>query len=532
MIPKIAVSSNSLIVAVSLFLLLFTNFRFIVNVTEYYPLNLANIAFILSVAALLFAVNVILFSLVCIRFTTKPILMLILLLAASTAYFMDTYNVIIDDVMIENIVRTDTAEVTNLISINQILYILLLGIIPAFIVWKIEIKPATWARSIFTRLRLMGISVVIIAAMLLPFGDSYASFFREHKLLRFYTNPTYPIYSLVSYVEQKTSSPSSGLITQIGLDAKQEHEGVQRKLIVVVVGETIRADHMSLNGYERETNPLLNQSDVISFTNVWSCGTSTAVSLPCMFSSLTRNEYSSDEALSTENVLDVVARTGVNVIWLDNNSDSKGVALRVPYENLKTADTNTSCDSECRDVGMLEYMNSFIKDHTTGDILVVMHQMGNHGPAYYKRYPDNFEKYTPTCQTNILENCSAEEIINSYDNAILYTDYFLNQTIKALKAQSSNFSTAMIFIGDHGESLGEYGLYLHGLPYAMAPDSQKHVPLVMWFDNKFKASHPEIADLYANSGTEYSHDNIFHTILGLTDISTDAYESALDITAP
>lgn len=523
-------SSSAVNFSVSAFVLLFANYRFAANVLGVYPLSAANIPFFISLALILFCVNIILLSVVTIKFMTKPALILFLLLSAFAAYFMDTYNVIIDDVMIDNIVRTDRAEVTNLISLKQILYVIFLGLIPSFIVLKLKLNRPATKQAIWSRLKLFAGALTVIIVLLISFGSAYATFFREHKLLRFYTNPTYLVYSLVRYVSDKTASVTAGEIGKIALDARIDAESDKKKLIVIVVGETVRADHMSLNGYARDTNPYLETEDIINFSNVWSCGTSTAVSVPCMFSSYSREDFNGVKADSTENVLDILARLGINVIWLDNNSDSKGVALRIPYESFKSSETNSECDDECHDIGMLTYLESFVEQNDNGDIVVVLHQMGNHGPAYYKRYPPEFEKFTPACKTNILENCSDTEIINSYDNAILYTDYFLKETIAMLKTHSDEFSTAMMYISDHGESLGEYGVYLHGLPYSLAPDTQKHVPLIMWFSDSFRAEQLPNASLDDTYEAEYSHDNIFHTILGLTDISTDLYDEKLDLT--
>jgi lipid A ethanolaminephosphotransferase len=226
-------------------------------------------------------------------------------------------------------------------------------------------------------------------------------------------------------------------------------------------------------------------------------------------------------------VLDVLKHAGANILWRDNNSDSKGVAVRVEYEDYKTSAKNTICeDGECRDEGMLVGLQEYINTHPKGDIVIVLHQMGNHGPAYYKRYPKAFEKYTPVCKTNQLEQCSQAEITNAYDNAILYTDYFLSKTIGLLKDNDKQFATAMFYLSDHGESLGEKGLYLHGFPYAIAPDAQKHVPAVMWFGKQFKINKQALKQ---RASQPYTHDYLFHTMLGFIEVNSSAYHSKLDI---
>jgi lipid A ethanolaminephosphotransferase len=255
-----------------------------------------------------------------------------------------------------------------------------------------------------------------------------------------------------------------------------------------------------------------------------SCGTSTAISVPCIFSNFTRGQFNNEKAATTENLLDILSHTKkINILWRDNNSNSKGVALRVTYEDYKQPPNNTICDPECRDVGMLVGLQDYINKNKEENIFIVLHQMGNHGPAYYKRYPPTFEKFKPACQTNELEKCSNEEINNAYDNAILYTDFFLSKVITLLKENSNNFGTAMFYVSDHGESLGEKGVYLHSLPYFMAPDEQKNIAAVLWFGGDL-AKRTNYDLLKKRTSMPYSHDNIFHTFLGLMDIKTPEYK--------
>jgi lipid A ethanolaminephosphotransferase len=311
---------------------------------------------------------------------------------------------------------------------------------------------------------------------------------------------------------------------KIGMDAIQL-KSERKKVIIMVVGEAARSDHFSLNGYSKKTNPLLEKEDIVNFSQLYSCGTTTAVSVPCMFSVYKKNEYDSTKGYNTYNVLDILSQAGVETLWRDNNSDSKGIAVRLNYEEYKTSNLNTICDSECRDEGMLIGLENIIKK-SNNDIIIVLHQMGNHGPAYYKRYPEKFKKFTPVCQTNQLEKCTKEEISNAYDNAILYTDYFLSKVINFLKQYENNISTAMVYMADHGESLGENGLYLHGLPYFIAPEHQKHVGSLMWFGKDFPIDKQKIKKI---SNNKYSHDNLFSTLLGLFNIQTEVYEKKMDI---
>lgn len=518
-------TNSKLVVLASLFLVLFGNFSFFKNVTEVYPLSLGNIAFLGSLAIVLASLIVLLLTLFAYKYTTKPLLIFTLLVSSLASYFMDSYSVLIDHTMIQNIVQTNVGESTDLFNVKLILYFLLLGLLPSVYIYKVNIKNASLKTELVSKLKVLAVSLLIIVSLILIFSKFYTSFFREHQTLRYYTNPTYYVYSIGKYINDIFQN--DGVVVQaLGVDAKIPPADTDRELIILVVGEAARADRFSLNGYPRETNPLLKKEDIINFSNMRSCGTSTAVSVPCMFSILGRDGYSDKKAKSTQNIIHVLQHAGVHVLWRDNNSDSKGVALSVPYEDFKSPKNNPVCDIECRDEGMLNGLQEYISRKKEGDILIVLHQMGNHGPAYYKRYPQSFERFKPVCKTSQLESCSREEIGNAYDNAILYTDYFLSKVIGLLKQNSAGFETAMIYMSDHGESLGENSLYLHGLPYFMAPDEQKHIGAVMWLGDGF---HIDKNALRQKSVKEYSHDNLFHTLLGLMEVETSVYDKKKDI---
>jgi lipid A ethanolaminephosphotransferase len=275
-------------------------------------------------------------------------------------------------------------------------------------------------------------ALLLTSAIAFSFSSFYASFFREQKTIRAYSSPMATLYAGYQILRKDIFTPAPKELKKIGLDAKVPEVQDHRELVIMVVGETARADHFSLNGYARKTNPLLEKQAVVSFTDVDSCGTSTAHSVPCMFSIKKRQEFSTSEAKHQENALDVLNRAGVNVIWRDNNSSSKGVADRVEYQDFRSSKTNPICDPECRDVGMLSGLDKYIADHPTGDILIVLHQMGSHGPTYYQRYPKEFAIFGEGCETNQLDQCSTDQITSSYDSTILYTDYFLNETIEFL----------------------------------------------------------------------------------------------------
>jgi Predicted membrane-associated, metal-dependent hydrolase len=311
-------------------------------------------------------------------------------------------------------------------------------------------------------------------------------------------------------------------------------------MFVLVVGETARADHFGLNGYARNTTPELAARGVLSYRDVHSCGTNTLASVPCMFSPLGKQGYES-RSDDYENLVDVLQAAGLAVLWLDNQAGCKDVCTRIPnasaFDSLSPAQKSALCDGEeCLDDVMLKGLDARIAalpaERRAKGVVLVMHQMGSHGPAYYKRSAPEVKRYLPECKTNALAECGHAELQNVYDNSIAQTDHFLGQTIDWLKAQSSQYDPALLYVSDHGESLGEYGLFLHGVPYSFAPEAQKHVPMVTWFgagmSERRKLSR---ACMEAGLDTPLTHDNLYHTVLGLMDVSNPTYKPALDALA-
>ena len=524
------INLSFLIIIVALYLVATANFGFFSQVLSIYPLS-TNIGFIMSITGLLFGLMWLLNQLLCCRPIAKPVLIAMVMIAAVCGYFTDAYGTIFDTNMLINSIQTDQGEAMGLMSLSFFIRVFLLGVMPAVIIAKLNIKRLPLRRALWQRALTLIFSIALVAICLLPFGDQYATFFRQHKIVRSYANPITPIYSVIKlgtdYVEELRrpdtlilhATDAKRITPTIGTTAAKP------KLMVFVVGETVRADHIGLNGYKRDTMPLLaDQPDIYSFKKATSCGTSTAYSVPCMFSYANRENYDSKSTDYSENVLDTLNKQGVNVIWRDNNSSSKGVADRVTFEDYKTANVNPKCDEECRDIGMLNGFDALVKsdagvtsDASAKDTLILLHQMGNHGPAYYKRYLKEFEEYKPVCMTNELSKCDDQSVINGYDNAIRYTDYFLNNVINTLKKYEQNYDVVMVYISDHGESLGENNIYLNGMPYAIAPDAQKQVPVIIWSPT---SNNIDKSSLVSMIDQPVSHDFITPTLLSFFGIAT------------
>jgi len=503
-------STHAITLCVAIFLMLFANHALFSHVLEIYPLTAANMPFLVSVA-IFFTVLTALFLLwITFGRAARWVLALLLVLASQAAYYMDQFGVIVDTVMIDNILQTSAQEASGLLSAKLLMYTVVMGLIPAWFVLKAMPSPQSLRQELMAKLKISGMLLLLLVVVVAPLTAHYASFIREHKVTRMYANPTFFAYSAIKYVVLAFQSSEVKTLTEVAKDAVEMDVKREHELMIMVVGETARADRFSLNGYHRLTNPKLQQEDVVSLRNVTSCGTSTGISVPCMFSVLTRKQFDKEKAKHMENALDVLADNGIEVLWRDNNSDSKDVATRIRYEDFKTPTFNTVCDSECRDVGMLKGLDAYIQSKKDKDILIVLHQMGNHGPEYYRRYPKAFERFKPACQSGELSTCTQQEIDNAYDNAILYTDYFLSEVIQFLKKYDDRYETAMLYVADHGESLGEHGIYLHAAPYMIAPKEQTHVPAIMWMGKGFDYS---LDQLRPYQDYPFSHDDVFCSLL-------------------
>jgi lipid A ethanolaminephosphotransferase len=498
----------------SLFFILAANLSLWSKLLEIYPLDKPfsiNLLHFSSIA-LFFALSTVLFLLwVCHGRMGKWVLTTLLIVSSLAAYYMDHYGVVIDVVMINNIFETDAKEIAGLVNASMVLRFLVLGLIPAAL--AIRYWPASEGRKreLVSRVKLsLWLLLALILSIVIALSN-FTGFVKEHKITRLYANPTGWSYSTLSYVSQYARAASSRTVLhESAADTQEVGVHPENELVILVVGETARADRFSLNGYDRPTNPELAKRDVISFKHVSSCGTSTGESVPCMFSALGREHYTRQKASQYKNALDVLSEEGVQVLWRDNNSDSKGVAARVEYQDFKSPTFNPECDTECRDIGMLSGLDKYIEGHKGKDILIVLHQMGNHGPEYYRRYPQAFEYFKPVCMTGELRSCSQQEINNGYDNAVRYTDYFLANVIDFLKRYDNSHATAMFYVSDHGESLGEKGVYLHAAPYATAPIEQTHVPAVFWAGKHF--DYP-VSMIKAYEDAPLSHDDLFCALL-------------------
>lgn len=469
------------------------------------------------------------------KYLIKPSLILLILSSVIASWSMDRFGVIIDREMIRNGVETNSAEVGHLITSGLIFHVLFFGILPSLLVIWVRVRH----RAILSK---VGINLLVIVPCVIGFAGSalvgsrpFLFNSRQHQDWFRTLNPIFPISSAIDLGFNATKEQSI-VLQPLGTDARvtdsQPSEERRQRVTIVMVGETARAQNFQLGGYERPTNPELSKRDLIYFKDTSSCGTATAVSVPCMFSVYSRAEYSHAKAIATETLMDVLAHAGIKVEWWDNNTGDKKVAARIPRRELfKSQDSRFCRDGECLDDILLADLDQWL-DNLQDDAVLVLHQLGNHGPAYYLRYPESYRKFVPDCRTVEFRDCSNEMIVNAYDNALLYTDHIIASVIDKLTARQDRLDSAMIYMSDHGESLGENGLYLHGAPYMLAPEVQTKVPFIFWTSSHFDSSiGVDRACLAETAGLPRSHDNLFHTVLGMMNVSTKVYDPRLDILA-
>lgn len=466
------------------------------------------------------------------RWTAKPLLTVLFVLTSLAVYFMDQFGVYLDKAMLRNLLETDVMEASELMDWRMLPYVLLLGVLPSILLWPVEFRVVRLKAAIVGRFAALSFAMLLALGSIWFISPTMIPLMREHGKMRYLITPQNYLVSLGRALSAQAKTTIKARET-VGADAHAVHIPQARPTaLVLVVGEAVRAANWGLSGYRRQTTPEPAKRDVINFRDVTACGTDTATSLPCMFSVFGRRSYDEERIRNSDSVLHIIHRAGMSVLWRDNQSGSKGVSDDLPYEDLTSFDDPSlfSPSGHRFDEVLLQGLKEKIESNT-GNVLIVLHMLGNHGPAYFQRYPTEIRKWQPTCDTTQLNSCTHDALVNTYDNAILYTDYVLGKAIDLLSGIDSH-ATGLVYVSDHGESLGEHGLYLHGLPYLIAPREQKSVPFVLWLSPALKEKTGLTGDCLARRAAQpASHDNLPHTLLGMLGCATEVYEPGLDLTA-
>lgn len=445
----------------------------------------------------------------------KPFFIITALISGFALYYMLTYQVVLDKTMIGNIFNTQTSEASELFSFKLLFFVVLIGILPSLLMLKLRIpRPVNRLRVLlnFGLAFIFGAVFLYMNAASWLWVDKYASLLGGKILPWSYLINTGRYYAETSIKPaEQTPLPEGRFSTQ------------DKTVVVLVIGETARAANFSLYGYSRKTNPLLEQEDVLVLNPAKSCATYTTGSVACMLSH-------DIESKNVEPLPSYLHRLGADVIWRTNNWGEPPIQV-TDYQKRDVLEKNCEGEGCAFDEILLTGLRERIASSDKQKIFVVLHTKGSHGPSYYSRYPARFEQFTPVCRYEELSKCSHEELINAYDNTLLYTDYFLTKIIQELK-QLTDVPTMLVYASDHGESLGEKGLYLHGTPYLFAPSYQKDIPFLVWRSSAMKAqaaNHQNTRDLSSTENREFSHANIFHTVLGAFGVESEAYQSSMDV---
>ena len=533
-------SARQVVVGLSMYLVLFANSPLWSEVARIGGAPSLYWRSVLALALLVACGTVALLSFTAWTRGMKPLWMGVVLVAAFSQYYMNTYSMVMDPGMAANVLQTDWREATDLMGWRMLPSVLGVAALPAWWLLRVRLVPQPVLGQVWRNAVLLVLVLATAAATVAVFSRDLAPLMRNNPLLRYRMNPLASLYSTTVAAVRPLLVSHRKLLPMTAGAALGATHAAQRKpvLMVLVLGETARADHFGLNGYGRNTTPELAKRDVINWPNVQSCGTSTLASVPCMFSPLGKQRFEARKD-DTENLLDVVQAAGMNVLWLDNQSGCKGVCDRVPHavaaDGLSPEARTILCDSDggCGDTALLFKLSERLQALTPAQrergMLLVMHQMGSHGPAYAKRSSGAAKLFLPECRTQVLADCSHAELMNAYDNSIVATDTFLARTIDWLGEQSAQYDTGMLYVSDHGESLGEYGLFLHGMPYSIAPDAQKHVPMVAWLGRDLQQRY-QLSETCVRAGADapLTHDALYHSVLGLLDVQTPTYQRNLD----
>lgn len=460
----------------------------------------------------------------------KPVAAAFILIAASAGYYESNFGVLIDRDMVRNIFETTPAESRHLINAHMIGVIALTGLVPALLVFWPRVKRPALPHWLWRWPLGVALAFAVMAGGLFTHYRDYSALLRErHDLLGAY-QPGASLVAASRFLREQWKS-ADPVAVAYGRDAQKLPHGDKDKpvLLVIFVGETVRAQNFGLTGGPRDTTPELAKRDVTAFQDVTSCGTSTAVSVPCMFSGLGQGAYSREAAMGRENLTDILKTSGYEVEWWDNNTGDQHVAKRIGASFVDASLTPEACVEECTDEAFLPLIERKAAS-IEKDTVLILHMIGSHGPAYYLRYPRDRAAFTPDCRSSQFSDCTTEEIRNAYDNSIRETDHVLARSIDLLD-KADRVTPALLYLSDHGESLGENGLYLHAAPSFMAPVEQTKVPFVVWLPRRFAAAMAINADcLNSKRRDALSHDNFFHTTLGLLGVATTVKDRTLDLT--
>jgi lipid A ethanolaminephosphotransferase len=447
----------------------------------------------------------------------QPFCMLSALGNAIAVYFVATYHVVLDETMMGNVLNTDFAESREYLHPLLILYVLALGVVPCWLLVRVRLRRTPRARLA----ALAAACLLITVGWCLLAARSWLWFDENSKRVGGMIMPWSYLINTGRYLAPRLmESGEPQALPPASFAAGSDRE---KTVVVLVIGEAARAEDFQLYGYDRPTNPLLSRAGVIALGHATACATYTTAAVRCMLSNV---DTAAPFSKAYEPLPSYLQRNGVDVIWRTRNWGEPPIRVQTYQKasDLVAECTGARCDY---DEVLLTGLEQRIASSSSRRVFVVLHQSGSHGPAYYRKYPPEFARFVPVCRSVELGRCTHDELVNAYDNTIVYEDYFLARVI-GLLGQLPNTAALLIYMSDHGESLGEYGLYLHGIPYALAPQVQRDVPFILWMSEEF-VRRKAVQRARLEAQRRHSQRDIFHTVMGAFSMHSGAYLAEYDV---
>ena len=454
-------------------------------------------------AALMLALNFFVYYLLlfALRFIGKCIIAFTLIGDAIMLYFVNTYDVLVTDKMMGNVLHTQYSEASGFFSAGFVLYVLLLGVLPAIYLFWRKVEYGSWKRF----LAYIGGALGIVLAIAFGNMKNWPWIDRNSTELGSLLMPWSYIVNTFRYhnAEKRRN------VKEIPLpDTTSVSDS--RDVCVLIIGESARRDHFSLYGYERETNPYTVKDTVTAIPAI-SSATYTMAGVKAILEPMDTRELH-------EILPNYLHRMGADVTWRTSNWGEPPVHIEKYWKVKDLKERFPEADNRYDGI-LLEGLREDILGSDNDKVMIILHTNTNHGPSYNTKYPPQFEVFTPVCNTVEMSKTSREELFNAYDNSVIYTDWLIHSVITTLR-EIPDRRSCMIYVSDHGESLGENNLYMHGVPMSMAPKEQIEIPFIVWTSDKSLSIKPL---------EEVGQHAVFHSVLSFLGIDSPALNEELTI---
>ncbi|NHB93479.1 kdo(2)-lipid A phosphoethanolamine 7''-transferase [Photorhabdus cinerea] len=455
---------------------------------------------------------------------------LLILFSVAASYYMTFFNVVIGYGVIVSVLTTDIDLSIEVIGYKFVIWLILLSILPLLIIWSGSLCNTLLEQLRIPGQRIKSLGIMLLVALLSWLPLSWMNTLQKaNDEINNIDMPSYGGVVAHSYLPSNWLAALGLYITTTIDEHLNQNElfnpaqtftyiapqGIDDTYVIFIIGETARWDHMGILGYERDTTPLMNQEPNLVAFRGESCDTATKLSLRCMFVREGGTKNNDQRTLIEQNIFSVLHKLGFSSelfsmqseVWFYNNTDVDNFAFR---ELIASEYHNAGKPVD--DMMLIDELKESLEHYPNGKHLIILHTKGSHY-LYSQRYPRSFAKYQPECM-NVDDACSKTQLINAFDNSILYTDYFIKNVIDQIRDKKA----LVFYTSDHGESISD-DTHLHGTPRRIAPPEQFRVPLIVWTSDKFldvekNAQAFENLRTQAQIGNIYRHVELYDTILG------------------